>query len=200
MNIERKKSVMEWGALDVNLFGVQKNWQGEALENPVGFAFAIDPKYFWFIATCQTPAMPHPEAKHGEFKSELWKYDVAEFFLKNHNTGRYLEFNLAANASWWAAEFTGPREGMGQAPLDGVETYCDVAESGAWMAAARFDLQLMYDRFCLCPDTTMNAAFILHSPDQQFASAIDLPGEHPDFHQPDHFKQVHFFNSSDLPS
>ena len=198
MNIERKKRVMEWGALDVNLFGAQKNWQGKALKSPIGFAFAIDPKYFWFIATSQYKAMPHPESNHGEFKEELWKYDVAEFFLKNKLNGRYLEFNLAANAAWWAAEFSGPREGMGPAPLQGVTTYSDIAESGTWLVAARMELPMMQERFDLSPDSTMNAAFIINSPEQEFVSALDLPGETPDFHQPDHFKKVKFFHEDEI--
>ena len=189
---------MEWGALDVNLFGAQKNWQGEALESPIGFAFAVDPQYFWFIATSQLQATPHPESSHGEFKEELWKYDVAEFFLKNQLNGRYLEFNLAANAAWWAAEFSGPREGMGQAPLLGVTTYSDIAESGTWLAAARIELPLMQERFDFSPDSMMNAAFIINSPEQQFVSALELPGEKPDFHQPDYFQKVKFFNEDEI--
>lgn len=198
MNIERKKKAMQWGALDVNLFAAQKDWSGQALEHPIGFAFAIDPKYFWFLATHQTPATVHPDAKPGAFTSELWKYDVAEFFLMNQSTGRYLEFNLAANAAWWAAEFSGPREGMGEAPLMGVKTYSDVSATGTWLAAARFELPMMQERFALCPDTEMNAAFIIGSPEQKFVSVADLTGETPDFHQPEHFQKVRFFRADEI--
>ncbi len=198
MNIERKAKVQKWGELDVSLFGATKDWEGNALAFPVGFSFAIDPEYFWFIATCASPPVLHPQAQSGEFVSELWKYDVAEFFLTNPMTGRYLEFNLAPNGAWWAAEFTGPREGMGQAPLQGVDTYHDLAPDGRWIAAARFQLKEFKERFSLSPDSTLNAAFIIGSPEQQFISATDLGGGEPDFHQPEKFPPARFIHEDEL--
>lgn len=198
MNIERKKAILEWGALDLSLFAAANDWYGKALKAPIGFSFAVDEKYFWFVATHSKPAMIHPDARPNQFTRELWRYDVAEFFLKNHETGRYMEFNLAPNGAWWAAEFTGPREGMGEAPLQGVKTFSDLGADGAWIVAARFDLTMMQERFNLGPDTTMNATFIVNSPDQQFVTVADLGDGEPDFHQPDKFKKVQFIHEDKL--
>lgn len=198
MNIERKKKVQKWGELDVSLFGATKDWYGADLAFPIGFSFVIDPEYFWFVATCGSPAVIHPDARPGQFVSELWKYDVAEFFLTNPMSGRYLEFNLSPNGAWWAAEFTGPREGMGQAPLQGVETYHELGKDGRWIAAARFKLVDFKERFSLSPDSRLNAAFIIGSPEQKFVSAADLGDGEPDFHRPEKFATAHFIHEDEL--
>jgi len=198
MNIERISGKLKWGALDVNLFGAVKDWYGKELEHPVGFSFAIDEDRLWFIATHAAPASLHPDARPNRFTRELWKYDCAEFFLTNPQNGRYLEFNLSPNGAWWAAEFSAPREGMGEAPLQGVETYAQIGDDGSWLAAASFDLLEMHDRFSFGPDSTLNAAFILNSPEQQFISLAELDGDEPDFHQPEKFKKANFFQASDL--
>jgi len=198
MHIERKKEIQKWGELDVSLFGATEDWHGEKLSSPVGFSFVIDPKYFWFIVTHGTAANIHPKARPNHFVEELWRYDVAEFFLTNPVNGRYLEFNLAPNGAWWAAEFTGPRKGMGEAPLQGVETFHELAADGCWLTAARFELSEFKERFALSPDSTINAAFILNSPEQKFVSVTKLKGKEPDFHQPDQFKQVNFIQDKEL--
>jgi len=105
MLIEHKKEPLNWGSLDLGLFGLNKDWYGEVIDPPAGFGMAIDHGSFWFVATCRTPAMIHPKARPGKFTAELWKYDCAEFFLSHPESGRYLEFNLAANGAWWTAEF-----------------------------------------------------------------------------------------------
>ncbi len=196
--IECKKSSIEWGEIDVALFAAALDWNGKPLKSPVGFSFAMDDTSFWFIATHAEPADLHPKARPGQFTPELWKHDVAEFFLTNPMNGRYLEFNLAANGAWWAAEFSGPRDGMGEAPLQGVETFSDLAPDGRWLVAAKFDLTMMRERFSLSPDSTMNATFIVNSPEQQFVTATDLGGGEPDFHQPSKFKQVQFMQEAEL--
>jgi len=37
MNIEIVDKPMKWGALDVNLFGVEKEWGGAKLASPLAF-------------------------------------------------------------------------------------------------------------------------------------------------------------------
>jgi len=198
MNIERTRGKLEWGQLDVNMFGVTHDWYGEKLKNPVGFSFAADENNLWFIATHAEPALLHPDARPGLFLRELWKYDVAEFFLFNPDNGHYLEFNLSPNGAWWAAEFTGPLEGMGEAPLQGVKTYSQLAPDGGWVTAASIDMAMLQERFHFGLDSSMNATFILHSPEQKFVTATDLGEGKPNFHQPDKFKPVNFFNQNDL--
>ena len=90
MNIEMVDKRMQWGALDVNLFGVENDWYGEKFAKPLAFSLAVDKEYLWFVATHNDAAMIHPEARPGAFQPELWKHDVAEFFLLDPTTGKYL--------------------------------------------------------------------------------------------------------------
>ena len=198
MHIERKKKPLVWGELDVALLAAGKDWDGNPLEVPIGFSFAIDEKNLWFIVSHRQPATIHPDARPGQFLPELWKYDVAEFFLTNPDNGRYLEFNLAPNGAWWAAEFTGPREGMGEAPLQGVETHSDLAADGTWLVAACIELKMLRERFAFSPDSRLNATFIVDSPEQKFVSVADLGDGDPDFHRPDRFPLVQFIHEDEL--
>ncbi len=129
---------MDWGELDVALCGLANDWHGEFLDKPLSFSLAVDHDYLWFTACHETPTKFHPEARSGDFKAELWKCDVAEFFLLDPATGRYLEFNLSPNGAWWSVFFTSPRvrENEEDVQLGGVATYADLAPSGGWMASA----------------------------------------------------------------
>jgi len=122
MNIEIADKSLRWGELDMNLFGIAGDWYGEKFDKPLTFGLAVDQDYLWFVGGHQQAASIHPSAKPGAFQAELWKYDVAEFFLLDPTTGRYLEFNLAANGAWWSTVFTAPRlrESEEDVPLKGV--------------------------------------------------------------------------------
>ena len=193
MFIEHKKSPLEWGALDISLFGIEKDWYGERLEVPAAFGLAMDHRNLWFVATRQSPASLHPDARPGRFTPELWKYDVAEFFLSHPASGRYLEFNLSPNGAWWSAEFTAPRVRADEedVPVPGVKTFSELMSDGTWLAAAAIPLDVLQARFDFGADTRMNVTFVLDSPQQKFLTACPPPSGEPDFHRPDVFKQVH---------
>ncbi|GAA5496651.1 hypothetical protein Rhal01_02836 [Rubritalea halochordaticola] len=198
MNIEVAQEQLFWGHLDLSLFGVSKDWHGEELEKPVAFGFAVDHSHLWFVACHQSPASIHPQARPGQFQAELWKHDVAEFFLLDPQTGRYLEFNLAPNGAWWSAEFTAARVRAEEedSPFPDVATYADLAPDGSWMCAAAIPLKHLRERFNFGPETKLNAAFILNSPEQKFLSAAHLGDGEPDFHRPDKFPTVRFFHNT----
>ena len=197
MNIEISDRPLSWGALDLSLFGVYKDWFGAPLEPPVAFGFTVDLKYLWFVVSHQKPPCLHPDARPGDFKSELWKYDVAEFFLSDPSTGRYLEFNLAPNGAWWSAEFTAPRirAEIADNPFPEVATFADMGQDGSWLAAAAIPLEHLRDRLNFGADSLLNASFILNSPEQQFVSATNLGDGKPDFHLPEKFPKVNFFHN-----
>lgn len=195
MNVEISEKPLRWGELDVALFGVAKDWYGEALKQPVAFGFAVDQDYLWFVAAHQQAALVHPLARPGQFQPELWKFDVAEFFIVNPETGRYLEFNLAPNGAWWSAFFTAPRvrENEQDTELEGVATYAELAPDGGWTTAAAIPLHVLKNELNFGDATKMNATFIVNSDDQKFLTAADLGNGEPNFHQPDKFKKVTFF-------
>ncbi len=196
MNIEIANKPLGWGELDIKLFGIQTDWFGKAFSAPLTYGLAVDHDYLWFVASHQKPASIHPFAKPGDFLPELWKYDVAEFFLLDPSNGKYLEFNLAPNGAWWSALFTAPRvrESEKNIPLEGVATYADLAPDGSWLAAAALPLHRLRNELNFGDNSQMNVTFIVDSPYQRFATATDLGKGTPDFHQPQQFKKVNFYH------
>jgi len=180
---------LRWGALDLPLFGLGKDWHGAEISPAAGFALAQDGERLWFLASRAKPAAPHPEARPGKFVPRLWEHDVAELFLADLASGRYLEFNLAPNGAWWNAEFTAPRvrtDGANLAMPD-VQTFAEQATDGSWVAALSLPLDVLQARIGYGPETRANVTFILDSPAQRFLTATDLGGGEPDFHRPDRF-------------
>lgn len=192
MLIEHKKEPLHWGSLDLGLFGLEKDWYGEKIDTPAAFGLAIDHGSLWFVASRRKPACLHPQARPGQFTPELWKFDTAEFFISHPASGRYLEFNLAANGAWWSAEFTAPRVRADEedVPMPGVKTFGEMSADGSWLAAASISLDVLKARLDFGPESRMNVTFIINSPVQQFLSAVPAPEGAPDFHRPDLFQQV----------
>lgn len=183
-----------WGELDVPMFGLAKDLHGSALQVPAAFSVAMDARYLWFIASHRRAARLHPRARPGGFQTELWKHDVAEMFLADPSSGRYLELNLAPNGAWWSCEFTAPRVRADEAEIaiPEVATFAEMSADGSWLAAMAIPLDLLRARLDFSADTCMNVAMILESPGQKFISAADLGAGEPDFHQPDRFPKVNF--------
>ena len=183
---------LQWGALDLPLLGLGKDWHGAEVSPAAGFALAQDGERLWFLASRAKAAAPHPEARPGKFLPRLWEHDVAELFLTDPASGRYLEFNLSPNGAWWNAEFTAPRvrtDGANLAMPD-VQTFAEQATDGSWVAALSLPLDVLQARIGYGPQTRANVTFILESPAQRFLSANDLVGGEPDFHRPDRFSTL----------
>lgn len=189
MVIFESRTPLIWGELDLPLLGVTRDWRGDAVDPPASFCVAEDGERLWFLAGHRRPASLHPQARPGKFQAELWRHDVAELFLADPASGRYLELNLAPNGAWWSCEFTAPRlraEAVDVA-IPEVATFSDLAPDGSWLAALAVPLDLLRARLGYGEKTTANVAFILESPAQRFFSVADLgPGE-PDFHRPNAF-------------
>jgi hypothetical protein len=198
MTLFTSPTPVKWGELDLPLFGLGKDWDGAVVEPAAGFCVVVDPQRLWFLANHRKLARLHPRARPGLFQAELWKHDVAELFLADPVSGRYLEFNLAPNGAWWSCEFTAPRvraEEM-EIAMPEVATFSDMAPDGAWLAAMAIPLDLLRARVNFGKETRMNVAMILESPSQRFLTACEMGPGGPDFHQPGKFQQV---RCMDLP-
>ncbi|WP_193212746.1 hypothetical protein [Luteolibacter marinus] len=146
----------------------------------------------WFIATHGRPANLLPGSRPGRFMAGLWKHDLAELFLGDPASGRYLEFNLAPNGAWWSGEFSAPRVPAGDEAFPGVATFAELAPDGGWVAAMAIPLPTLEEKISFGATTRLNVSFILGSPDQRFLSAADLGDGEPDFHRPERFRPVDF--------
>jgi hypothetical protein len=81
------------------------DWFGYDVDPSAQFSFATDGQYLWFLAARDADAMIHPDAQPGQFRAELWKFDLSEWFLAAGDGPNYWEFNLAPNGAWWACAF-----------------------------------------------------------------------------------------------
>ncbi len=194
MTIFTSERPLRWGELDVPMLGLEKDWQGARLEPAAAYSLAQDGRMLWFIAHHWRAAQLHPQARPGMFQAELWRHDVAELFIADAVSGRYFEFNLAANGAWWSCEFTAPRQRAEEMDIamPEVATFSDMAADGAWVAAMAIPLDLLRARLDFGPQTRANVTMILESPQQRFVSAADLGGGAPDFHQPECFPEITF--------
>lgn len=194
MTIFTSAQPLQWGELDVPLFGLTKDLDGADLAVPAGFSLVMDDRRLWFLASHRAPAQLHPQARPGNFQAELWQHDVAELFIADPVSGRYFEFNLSPNGAWWTCEFTAPRQRAEEVDIamPEVATFSELAPDGGWVTAMAIPLDLLRARLDFGPKSRVNATMILESPAQKFVSAADLGDGPPDFHQPSKFAEIKF--------
>lgn len=188
MKLFTTEKKLSWGELDLPLLGISSDWFGAPLDPPLAFSLTADTKNLWFVATRQSEAFTHPASSPGAFTPELWKYDTAELFIADSKTERYIEFNLAPNGAWWAAEFSSPRV-LSELQPDFQSHVIPHADDkpGQWLATLAIPLDFLKEAIDFGAETKANITFILNSPAQTFHSIAKLPGDQPDFHQPSAF-------------
>lgn len=157
------------------------DWFGGKSKFYPHFLCAVDGSHFYFLAGGRGTAAYHPDGTEGKFQPDLWKYDVAEFFLASPD-GSYLEFNLSPNGAWWSARFNKPRVARDLPPLAGVETVSEITDE-SWQVRAAIPLSELGS----LEGALFNVTFILGSPAQQFFTAAPPGDGAPDFHRPDLF-------------
>lgn len=176
---------------------ITHDWYGTEVIPVLEFAFGVDEENLWFLATRAAGASIPPDAKPGAFTPELWKYDVAEFFLHHPATGQYWEFNLCPSGAWWSCGFQSPRvqEDALTQPLSGVETLAELQED-SWLCMARIPLDSLAPIVGGQPggeslkDLTLAVTGILETPEQIFLTTCDYLDGEPDFHRPHLFSRL----------
>ena len=192
MRIDQQREQLSWEDYDPRWSMVDRDWHGQPVAVPAAFALAVDRSHLWFVAAREKRASISPDTGPCEFTEALWCYDVAELFIKDAHSDRYLEINLAPNGAWWSAEFVGPRVRActEDIPIVGVKTYSKTSADGYWQAAASIPLPFLKSDFSFGQGSRVNVTFIVDSPEQKFLSMAALPGVKPDFHQPHYFEEV----------
>jgi len=190
----QSQHALQWGELDLPLFGLTKDWHGQTLQPPLAFSLASDSENFWFLAARQSPSTPHPDAQAGSFFEGLWESDVAELFLADPESGAYLEINLAPNGAFWGAQFDAPRvRSLLQPDFPSIITsYWESEMENSWLSAVSIPICEIQNIISSYPNGSANVTAILNSPQQSFHSATKLPGKDPDFHQPCSFTRLEF--------
>lgn len=158
------------------------DWYGTAAAVPVEFSFTTDGRALTFRAKQAAAVSLPPYAEPGKFTPELWKYDVAEFFIAAPG-GQYMEFNLCPNGAWWACVFSAPRVAAAAEVPQGVQTQGRVTAKG-WEAEAAIPLAELAKLGITPANCRLAATAILNSPNYLFlTTGEDVSGE-PDFHRP----------------
>ena len=132
---------------------LSSDWFGQSFSPPAHYLFGMDRDHLHFFASRNSHAVIHPESRPGEFQAELWKYDVAEFFLRAPDSNHYLEFNLAPNGGWWSCLFKEtlvPVE-ENNPPLPGVIASGEVAPD-SWNAHAKIPLSFLREHLDFSPE------------------------------------------------
>ena len=192
MQIFTSEKPLTWGKLELPMMGLTRDWFGERVDPPSTFTLANDAESLWFISVFPHATEIHPDSSPGQFTPELWKYDVAELFIANPETGEYLEFNLTANGAWWACRFSSVRHPSAEQPgfSDMIRSHHDPAGDRHFVAGLRIPLIFLKKEIDFSASTTANITIIRDSPSQRFLSACKLPGPQPDFHQPQYFTHL----------
>ena len=174
------------------------DWDGKLVKPALYFALAADTQALWFLARRKAKAFVHPEGQAGCFQPELWRYDVAEWFLCHPKTGAYWEFNLSPNGAWWSQGFSAPRvPDLEWGQLEGVETsaFFD-SEQEEWVSMARIPWASLGPVFTHRPyheaiiEMKLAVTAILESPEQVFlTTALNQIGD-ADFHRPKDFNSL----------
>ena len=176
-----------FAALDTQPNPIPRDWHGGRPAAAPYFILMCDRKYFYFAAGREVKPMTHPKATTGHYQEELWKYEVAEFFIAEPESQTYLEFNLSPDGAWWSCRFGKPRQALATEPqaLRGVKTFSRLTES-QWSAVAKIPLSELGD----ISEKRLNVCFITDHRAQKFYTLAAPEGEAPDFHQPDGFLPI----------
>lgn len=168
------------------------DWFKTSLSPSVKFSLTQLDEGLCFRASRAAAGLALPESESGKFYPELWKSDVAELFLTPNTRSSYLEINLAPNGAWWMCSFEGVRIAHPEQP-----SFEGVVASGRCTANS-WESEIFIPKKLLPPPQSchFNITFILNSPKQTFHSLANLPGEQPDFHQPESFLPL----AASLPS
>lgn len=194
MTIFTSSKQISWGAFDIPLLGLDRDWLGGGFDPPAGYALVQDQERLWFVVHHRKPASIHPKARPGVFLADLWKYDAAELFLMDPKSGRYIEWNLAPNGAWWSCEFLSARVRADEQDIvmPDVQTYADLSEDGSWVAAMSLPLDLLRARLDFGPYTMGNVAMVLNSPEQRLLSLASIGEGKRDLHRPEIFQNLKF--------
>ncbi|MDP0492072.1 MAG: hypothetical protein Q7Q71_13570 [Verrucomicrobiota bacterium JB023] len=163
-----------------------RDWHRQAVVPPPEFSLKLVDDHLWFEASREAPARSAPFSQPGHFQAELWKHDVAELFLADRTSGRYLELNLAPNGAWWACWFADVRTPESNQPDFSSLSGRGASQPSGWHASLRVPVADLPP----LQDLTWNVTFILESPEQVFVSAAELGDGEPDFHRPTGFRPL----------
>lgn len=165
---------------------ISTDWYGTPIPFACEFVLALDSDVLHFHV--RVANAPHYDATHagGAFIEGLWTMDCAELFIKEPQSSRYQEFNLAPSGAWWSASFSEYRQRSLVATPESASGSAAATEAN-WSAS----LRIVRDKLLIAPSAlesgSANVTFILRHPEEHFYSFASLGNGEPDFHRIDQF-------------
>ena len=174
--------------LDHTWVTIKSDWFNQPSLNEAYFCIEETVDTWFFSVEVHSKPFVHPEVSEG-YHEGLWEYDVAEWFIVNLQTGRYLEFNLSPTGAWWMMGFDAPRRRIDQQRLS-VDSLKDITAQGevsekSW--SARLNIPVILLETILGKGSLKhNVCFILgQDPElREYLSWTRLSSKEPDFHRP----------------
>lgn len=182
------------GAMQVNIhqrngqcfYELSKEWYGRSVNPPYRYRLTQTEAGLLFEAERAEVAAVHPGARPGCFQEELWRYDVAEFFIASADAGRYLEMNLSPNGAWWGCVFSAPRVADDAASaLLRVEQAQGVATPEGWRASLLLPAAVLANLGLSLASCRLAVCAVLESPHYIYLTTAEPCNTQPDFHRPD---------------
>ena len=167
---------------------INTDWFGASCPK-VSFDLTSQNKHIIFTATLP-PTLTQPIGIAGQYTEGLWEHDVAELFINNPNTGKYIEINIAPNGAWWLMLFTAPRQ---RDPHFVTDTFTLTPKVQQSKQGGQISLTIPHKLLHSLLGSTnyhYNVCFILGESPRQYMSLNQLNSKQPDFHRPDEFATI----------
>lgn len=165
---------------------ISRDWYAKHMPFPACYLVALDPVALHFSVQVAHHPVYDRSCRQGEFREGLWSKDCAELFVREADSNRYQEFNLAPSGAWWSAWFEGSRKRIGVASPSLACAAAEITADGwkAWLSIDRTQLSLSPHAL---RQGAANVTLILNHPDEHFYSVADLGAGEPDFHRINRF-------------
>lgn len=155
-------------------------WDGNPAPFSLKYTLVVLNGRLQFSVEFPHEVLGHPQALEGAFTPELWKWDVAEYFIYAPSSGKYVEVNLAPSGAYWV-------EGFKQVRVADEEFSYEVLDPVSSPKALELSLLALESYLGSHQEWCLNVTAILGTPSQAFLSETRLPGAEADFHQPEAF-------------
>ncbi len=166
-------------------------WNGNKATSQIKILLAHNSTHFFFGGICLHKPYGLTEHPPGSYLERLWEKDVIELFLFSKDQNIYQEFQLAPNKLWWSHAFDDIRKRITkfQKPRIAIQYEEDLFSWRALLIIEKSSLSIPSNNFTHGNLTACIGKEEGSTP-REFLSTAILPGEKPNFHQPQEFLPI----------
>jgi len=165
------------------LLRIGTDWRGVGLDSDeiATVGVSIDTQRLTLSIDSPYAGDPRPPGAPGPTEG-LWEYEVVELFLANRDSERYLEIEVSPHGHYLILTFDGIRNRVG---THSAECSTQITND-RWHGVIHLDaalvpsLPLRANAYRICGTES----------DRRYLAAYPVPGEEPDFHRLDRFRDL----------